>query len=445
MMSNPLASAPTAKTNSPLAKKVTIVGGGVIGVTTAFFMQQAGFEVRLLEATDKIAAATSKANGGQLSVSHAEPWATPDLPGQLPKLLSSKHAPLKIKLTLDPHQYRWLLSFLRECLPARHLKNTLKLTRLGLESRAALAQIHKVLAHHKVDLTYARRDQGILHFYTHLDALASAQKPSKIKRAAGLAHRWVTSEEAKALEPALSSVKGLLRASFTPSDSSGDARLFSLKLSRFVLQQGAKIRLGAKVNRLKTDTSTNQITSLLLDSGETINLRDGEILVLCTGVHTPKLTRPLGIYPQIYPAKGYSATYDVLDPSRVPEISLIDDEYKLVYSRFTEAGLGGDFGSGRDVLRVAGMAEIGGYDLTLDPLRANLITERVSALFGDAVNLETPNYWCGLRPSTPSNLPYVCRTPVSNLWLNAGHGTLGWTQAAGSAKRLSDLITASIY
>ena len=405
-------------------RQVTVIGAGVIGVTTAWFLNQAGFNVRLIDANPAAAMGTSKANGGQLSVSHAEPWARPELFSELPRLLWGHGQPLKILPRFDPSQYKWLLAFLRECSASRHEHNIRTLIALGFESRAAMQKLES-----RACLDYARRDQGIAHIYTSEEEFARAERALSLMIDAGLGRTLLTREQLIEIDPSLGQIPKLRGGTFTQDDSSGDAHLFTTGLLKELKPQ-IELMLGTKVSRLMVNQGQVIGFHTYSDVGseKEVQLRPHEQLVLACGELTPKLTKPVGIDPMIYPVKGYSATFEVLRAQLAPQTSLIDDEYKLVFSRFTT--------SSSDVLRVAGMAEVGASS-EFDHARAKLITERVKMLFPAALDLDDPEYWQGFRPCTPSNIPVVGPTAVGRLWLNAGHGTLGWTLAAGSAARLT--------
>lgn len=412
-------------------KQVTIIGAGVVGVTTAWYLNQAGFAVTVVERQPAAGLETSYANGGQISVSHAEPWANPSAPKQLVKWLTQPDAPLRFRPTLDVRQYRWGLEFLRQCSPANTERNIAQLVNLGLYSRAALKLLNDTLK-----LTYQRKRQGILHFYTEQASFSSAQQAAKLMRQFGCERQILSPSEAIATEPALASIDSLVGATFTADDESGNAVEFTQGLAEQCAKNGVRFLYDTAVTGIYKNSSGNSISHINITQNTHHDTLPVDALVLCAGSYSPRLAAPLGVELLIYPAKGYSATFQVTDVSKVPQVSLTDDEQKLVFSRFS--------GGTQDVLRVAGMAEVGGahggFDTELNMARATLITKRVLTLFPQGLNDQDITYWTGLRPSTPSNVPYIGKSNIANLWLNTGHGTLGWTHACGSAKALALLM-----
>ncbi len=412
--------------------RVIVLGAGLIGTTSAYYLQSLGHEVTVIDRQAAPGAETSFANGGQISVSHAEPWANPGAPLKLLGWLGRQDAPLLFRLRADMRQWLWGLSFLRNCTPARTRHNIQQIVRLGTYSREALQQLRA-----DTGIQYEQRTQGILHFYTNAREFEGALKPTEQMQALGCDRRLIDADEAVRLEPALAHVRGQIAgATYTAEDESGDANLFTRELARIAAATGVQFRQSHHVTALRT---TGAGASRHIDHVEVTNADgryeriQGDAYVLAMGSFSPLLAQPLGLHLPIYPAKGYSVTLPVLDPAKAYQVSLTDDEFKLVFSRYT--------GAQGDRLRIAGTAEFNGYDRNLDPVRCEAIVRRVQQLFPGAGDTGRAQFWSGLRPATPSNVPLIGRSPIANLFLNTGHGTLGWTHACGSGMALADLVS----
>lgn len=404
--------------------KVIVLGAGLLGVASAHFLRQQGHEVEVIDRQAAPAAETSFANGGQISVSHAEPWANPGAPLKLLKWLGRADAPLLFRLRADIHQWLWGLLFLRECTPARTRHNIEQIVRLGTYSRDTLQALRG-----EMGIEYDRRSQGILHFYTDEREFADAQGPAAQMRELGCDRRVISADEAVRIEPALRHVRPRLAgATFTAQDESGDARRFVLALAQRCKADGVRFLMNHHVTALREAGGRVDHVEATDPEGGFQRLR-ADAYVLALGSFSPALVRPLGIRLPIYPAKGYSVTLPVLDDAKAHQVSLTDDEYKLVFSR-----LG-------DRLRIAGTAEFNGHDRRLDAGRCDAILRRVEDLFPGAGDTARASFWTGLRPATPSNLPLIGRSRVPNLFLNTGHGTLGWTHACGSGKSLAAIVS----
>ncbi|HLT27551.1 MAG TPA: D-amino acid dehydrogenase [Zeimonas sp.] len=403
--------------------KIVVIGAGVVGVTTAYFLNRQGFDVVVVDRGQEPASETSFANGGQISVSHAEPWANPTALRRAARWLLRADAPLRLRLRADPRQWLWLAGFVRECTNARTRRNIGELVRLGIYSRAVLQRLRD-----EAGLAYDQRMRGILHFYTDPREFEAAHEPARLMREFGCERSIVSVDEAIAIEPALRHARALLvGATFTPADESGDAHAFTVQLAARCRAAGVEFRMGHQVTALRASGTRVEHVEAIDAHGRYEAIRASRY-VLAAGSYSPLLAAPLGIRLAVYPAKGYSVTMPVRDTSRAFEVSLTDDEHKLVFSR-----LG-------DRLRIAGTAELAGYDRRLDLDRCRAMLRRIEQLMPGAGDAASARFWSGLRPSTPSNLPYVGGTRIANLYLNTGHGTLGWTLACGSAKALADLI-----
>lgn len=403
--------------------KVLVLGAGVVGVSCAYFLARQGFEVTVVDRHAEVAAETSFANGGQISVSHAEPWANPSTPLKALRWLARTDAPLRWRPRADARQLRWVSAFLRECTAGRTHHNIGQLVRLGIYSRDALQALRR-----ETGIVYDERTRGILHLYTDAREFAAAHEPARLMREFGCERRIVSVDEAIAIEPALRSARPLLAgATWTESDESGDARLFTVRLAAVCRELGVRFLMNHQVTALRASGGRFEYVEATDPQGGYVSLH-ARRCVLALGSYSALLAAPLGVRLNIYPAKGYSVTMPVRDPACAPEVSLTDDEHKLVFSRLGNR------------LRVAGTAEIAGYDRALDPQRCRAILRRVERLLPGAGNAGEAQFWSGLRPSTPSNVPYVGTTRIEDLYLDTGHGTLGWTLACGSGKALAELM-----
>jgi D-amino-acid dehydrogenase len=406
--------------------RVLVLGAGVVGVCTAWFLREAGHEVVVVDRQAAPAMETSFANGGQISVSHAEPWANPAAPGKILQWLGRPDAPLLFRPRLELQQWLWGLAFLRECLPGRSTANIRSILRLALHSRDVVKRLRRELGLH-----YDCVERGILHFYTDRREFEASLAPAELMRQLGCHRQSITAREAVAIEPALATIEHrIVGADYCAEDESGDAHRFTQELASRCAQQGIEFRFETTVTALiLADGRVSGATVARDDESQTLH---ADATVICLGVPAVPLLRRLGMRLMVYPGKGYSATYTVVDPARAPLVSLTDDEFKLVFSR-----LGGR-------LRVAGTAEIGARGLDLDPVRCETLTRRTRELFPAACDYARPEYWAGMRPVTPSNVPYLGPTRVPGLFLNTGHGTLGWTLGPGNGELIAQAVSGAV-
>jgi D-amino-acid dehydrogenase len=404
--------------------KVVVLGAGVIGTATAWFLRVAGHEVTVLERQPVAGTETSFANGGQIAVSHAEPWANPSAPGKILRWIGQPDAPLLVRPRLDWHQWVWGVQFLVECLSSRNKRNMLRSLAISKYSGAALREVRAATG-----IAYDDLQRGILQLYTDREGFEDAVRAAELVRGYGIAREVKTPEQCVALEPALGVRRDwIVGGTYTATDESGDAYKFTRALAELGAERGIEFRYGVTVESIATaDNAVRGVRAVNEAQRKEVLVADA--YVVCLASYTPKLLDPIGVRTLIYPLKGYSATLPIVAPDCAPTISLTDDAKKLVFTR-----LG-------DRLRVAGTAELAGYDLGLDRVRCEAITRRAVEWFGDAVDAHRVEYWAGLRPATPSNVPYIGRTRYPNLYLNAGHGTLGWTMAAGSGKALAEIVS----
>ena len=419
--------------------KVLVLGAGIIGVSTAWHLLERGHDVTVIDRQLDAALETSFANAAQISVSYCEPWASKDTPLKALKWMLRDDAPLLFKPRLDWQQWRWSWQFLMQCNDAAFERNVQQIVALGAYSHEALKEVVAATG-----IEYNRLERGIAHFYTDQKSFDAAAEASKLMRKYGVDRRLVSTDEFIAIEPAYAAFKHrIVGGTYTASDESGDARVFTQALAQHCASRGARFLFGHDIEGLnKVGGAIESIAVSARNSRVTghsgMNLKADAVVVAC-GSYSAPLLRTVGVDLPIYPGKGYSATFKILKPAEAPFVSAIDDGNKCAISRL------GDY------LRVAGTIEVGGYNLSLStPLakaRCAMLASRVEQVLPGVCDTRleenggTPNFWTGLRPATPTNIPYIGRTKVRGLWVNAGHGTLGWTHGAGSGKAIAELIS----
>ncbi len=401
---------------------ILVLGAGVVGTTTAWYLQKQGHQVTVVDRQNQAGLETSYANGGQISVSHAEPWANPSAPLKVMKWLFQPDAPLLFRPTLDPAQWRWALSFLGQCTSARAAHNIRQIVNLGTYSRSQLQALRK-----EAGIEYDHLEKGILHFYTNPAEFDGAMEPTRIMQDLGCDRQVIDADRSVELEPALKPIRNRIAgATYTSEDESGDARMFTQNLAKRCSEAGVAFRYGTEI--LGVEHAGERVLGVqTLCDGRHETLR-ADAYVLSMGSFSAALARQLGIFLNIYPAKGYSITVPVKNEEAAFKVSLTDDEHKLVYSRLGNR------------MRVAGMAELSGYSRKLNYTRCRAIVRRTAEVMPEAGYWDQAEFWSGLRPATPSNVPYIGKSHFANLYLNTGHGTLGWTHSCGSAAALADII-----
>ena len=403
--------------------KVLVLGAGVIGTCTAWYLAGRGHEVTVVERQPGAGLETSFANGSQISVSHSEPWANPDAPIKLLKWLWREDSPLLFRLRMDPHQWSWGIRFFYECMPWRTPENSRRMVTLSAYSREKLAELRNTTS-----IDYDALERGILHYFTDDASFEDAVRAAPALRDYGLQMQAKTPEECVAVEPALAQFRDRIKgAMYTPDDESGDAHKFTVNLAQMAAAKGVRFLYGHEIAGLGATGSA--LAGVSVRQGSTESVLTADAYVVALGSYSPLLTRRIGIDLPIYPAKGYSATVNVIDAAKAPRVSITDDAAKIVFSRLGNR------------LRIAGTAELSGYSLELNKVRCEALTRRAQLVFPDAADYSNATYWTGLRPSTPSNVPLIGRTKYDNLFLNTGHGTLGWTMAAGSGAALADIVS----
>ncbi len=426
--------------------KILVLGAGIIGISTAWHLLQRGHEVTVVERQTDAALETSFGNAGQISVSYCEPWANRDAPLKALKWMFDKEAPLLFRPQLPFGdgwlQWRWGLQFLAQCNDAAFARNVQQIVALGIYSHAALKDVVQATG-----IDYHRLERGIAHFYTDQKSFEAASHASELMRQYGVERRMVSRDELLQIEPAFTAYGAhITGGTYTPSDESGDARAFTQALAQHCAAAGATLRYGQQVQHL--NIQSNAIKSIAVSAyAESVGAQnnsqletlEADAVVVACGSYSAPLLRSVGVDLPIYPGKGYSATFPLLRPEAAPEVSTIDDGRKIAMTRMG------------DVLRVAGTIELGGFDLSLDSpvarARCHMLSRRIEEILPGVCDTRTPEqggnpqYWSGLRTATPTNIPFIGQTRLRGLWVNAGHGTLGWTHGAGSGKALAELIS----
>jgi D-amino-acid dehydrogenase len=414
--------------------RVVVMGAGIIGTSTAWHLLQRGHEVTLVDRQPDAALETSFANAAQISVSYCEPWANREAPLKALKWMFDKQAPLLLRPQWDPAQWGWLLRFLAQCNDTAFERNVAQIVSLGAYSHATLKEMVA-----DTGIEYQRSQKGIAHFYTDAKAFDDAGKAADTMRRHGVQRKVVSREELLRIEPALASIgHRLVGGTYTETDEHGDARVFTQKLAALCGARGARLLFSHRIDRLETEAGEMKRLHVSDTATGQAGVLEADAFVVACGSYTAPLLKSIGVNVPIYPGKGYSATLNVLQPDRAPQVSMIDDGRKIALSRLGNR------------LRVAGTIELGGFDLSLDTpvarARCHMLLNRIEEIFPGVMDTRTPEqggdpaFWCGLRPATPTNIPMIGRTPVSRLWINAGHGTLGWTHGAGSGRAMAELI-----
>jgi D-amino-acid dehydrogenase len=403
-----------------------VLGGGVVGINTAYWLLRAGRSVCIVDRQPAAGLETSFANGGQVSVSHAEPWANPSAPLKVLKWLLRGDAPLLFRPRLDVHQWLWIAKFLVDCWPSRADRHTAEIVRLGTESRGLIQKVRAEEGFH-----YDERSKGILHFYRDRREFEAAIPVAELMRKYGCDRKVIDADQVVEIEPALAEKRHeIVGATYTAADESGDALKFTQALAQVCAKHGAVFHYSHQVTAFDADRRDGVARGVEICGPDGYRMLRARDIVVSMGSWSAPFLRPYGVRLNIYPAKGYSVTIPTNGSNTAPVTSLTDDELKLVYSN-----LGGR-------LRIAGTAELSGYSRNLNLTRCHAILNAVRNLFPRAGDFDRATFWSGLRPATPSNIPYVGRTRYRNLWLNTGHGTLGWTLGAGSGFRVANMIAA---
>lgn len=399
--------------------KTVVLGSGVIGVTTAYYLAQAGHEVTVVDRQAGPALETSFANAGEVSPGYASPWAAPGIPAKAVRWLMMRHAPLILRPELNVPTLSWLLATLRNCTAARYARNKGRMVRLAEYSRDLLVDLRR-----ETGIAYDERTLGTLQLFRTQAQLDGVAKDVAVLRETGVPFELLDAAGCQAAEPGLAHARdpvvGGLRL---PNDETGDCYKFTVALAELAAAKGVTFRYGVDVRALRQ--AGGRVVAVDTSEGDIA----ADVVVAALGSYTPALLKPLGLRLPIYPVKGYSITVPIADKARAPVSTLLDETYKVAITR-----LG-------DRIRVGGMAEISGFNNRLEPRRRATLEHSLQSLFPDAGEISAGSFWAGLRPMTPDGTPIVGPTRLPNLFINAGHGTLGWTMACGSGRLIADIMS----
>jgi D-amino-acid dehydrogenase len=397
--------------------RVIVLGSGVVGVTTAYYLARAGIEVTVIDRQPGPGLDTSFANAGQISPGYASPWAAPGIPLKAFKWLFQRHAPLAIQPDGSLFQLQWMWEMFKNCDADRYAVNKERMVRLAEYSRDCIRALRA-----ETGIAYEGRQQGTLQLFRTQAQFDGAAKDIEVLKHAGVPFELLTREQLAQAEPALAHVRDKLVGGLRlPNDETGDCQLFTARLAQMARDLGVRFQFDTVIERL--DIANGQVTGVHTDKGRVTADR----YVLALGSYSRLLLKDRFRVP-VYPLKGYSITVPIVDAARAPVSTILDETYKIAVTRFD------------DRIRVGGMAEIAGYSRALNPRRRATLELVVNDLFPGGGDVARATFWTGLRPMTPDSTPIVGATPLRNLYLNTGHGTLGWTMACGSASVIADLV-----
>lgn len=398
--------------------KVAVLGAGVVGVTSAYYLAKAGHEVTVIDRQPGAALETSHANAGEISPGYASPWAAPGIPMKAVKWLLMDHPPLILRPKLDPAMIGWLLAMLRNCTPARYALNKARMVRLAEYSRDRLIDLRA-----ETGIRYDERMRGTLQLFRTQHQLDGVAKDIEVLKAGGVPFEVLDRAGCIAAEPGLANARDTLVGGLRlPHDETGDCFMFTTALAKLACELGVNFQYETAITGLRIEAG--RVAGVVTNRGEV----KADAYLVALGSYSPALVRPLGLRLPVYPVKGYSITVPIAQPERAPVSTLLDESYKIAITR-----LG-------DRIRVGGMAEISGFTNDLRPERRRTLEHSLESLFPDAGTPREATFWSGLRPMTPDGTPVIGATAVDNLFLNTGHGTLGWTMACGSGQVIADMI-----
>ncbi|OQS37211.1 D-amino acid dehydrogenase [Chromobacterium haemolyticum] len=399
--------------------KVIVLGGGVLGVSTAWYLAKAGCEVTVLERQEGVALETSFGNAGQISPGYSTPWAAPGIPLKAAKWLFQRHAPLAVKPDGSLYQLQWIAKMLANCNEDAYAVNKSRMMRLAEYSRDKMKELRA-----ETGIGYEARQGGTLQLFRSQAQVDGVSKDIAVLKECGVDFNVLDRDGCAEVEPALASVKYKLTGGLQlPNDETGDCNLFTARLAEMARAKGVEFRFGVTVDGIESDGK--RITGIRVGD----DLLTADHYVVAMGSFSRDMVKSLGIDIPVYPVKGYSLTVPITNPAGAPVSTVLDETYKVAITRFD------------DRIRVGGMAELSGYDLSLNPRRRETLEMVVGDLYPNGGDIPAASFWTGLRPMTPDGTPIVGGTRFANLSLNTGHGTLGWTMGAGSGKVLADIIT----
>ena len=404
--------------------KVLILGSGVIGVTSAYYLAQQGFDVTVIDRQPAVGLETSFANAGQISPGYSAPWAAPGVPLKAIKWLFQRHAPLALKADFTLWQWQWTLKLLQNCTAKRYDTNKERMVRLAEYSRDCIIELRK-----NTGIAYEGRTGGTLQVFRRQKQLDAEAKDIAVLSRLGVPFEHLDPDGCARAEPALALVKDkLLGGLRLPHDETGDCQLFTTNLAEKAKALGVKFRQDVTIERLIT--SNNKLSGVEISTNVGKETLQADQYVVALGSYSRQLMQGLGLQLPVYPVKGYSLTVPVINSAAAPISTVMDETYKVAITRFD------------DRIRVGGMAELAGFDLSLNPRRRKTLEMVLNGLFPNGGDISKSQFWTGLRPMTPDGTPIIGKASeaYNNVWLNTGHGTLGWTMACGSGQLLADLM-----
>ncbi|MBV7299027.1 D-amino acid dehydrogenase [Enterovibrio paralichthyis] len=402
--------------------KALVLGSGVVGLMSAWYLQKAGYQVTVVDRQSRSAEETSFANAGQISYGYSSPWAAPGIPQKAIRWLLEEHAPLKVKPSLDPALMKWASQMLVNCQLDRYKVNKSRMLGIANHSRQCLIELRD-----KHNIEYQGRQKGTLQVFRNQKQLDAVEKDIALLEQSGTRYQRMSVEECIKQEPGLTAVSHKLTGGlYLPDDETGDCYLFCQQMTELAKAHGVEFMFDTQVQDVKREGT--RITRVVTDKGEL----EADVYVVAMGSYSTKFMAGLGLSIPVYPVKGYSLTVPITDESQAPTSTVMDETYKVALTRFD------------DRIRVAGTAELAGFDPSIPEKRKATISMVVKDLFPNSGDFAKAEFWTGFRPMTPDGTPLIGKTPFTNLFTNTGHGTLGWTMACGSGHLLAQIITDQI-
>ncbi|NNH88929.1 D-amino acid dehydrogenase [Acinetobacter terrae] len=397
--------------------RVIVLGSGVIGVASAYYLAQQGASVTVLDRQAGPAEETSFGNAGQISPGYSTPWAAPGIPFKAVKWMFQHHAPLAINMDGSMWQLQWMAQMLKNCNPQSYAINKERMTRVAEYSRDCLRDLRKATGIH-----YENRSKGTLQVFRNEAQLEAVQRDIQVLKECGVDYELLLKEDLAKVEPALAFAQDkLVGGLHLPNDETGDCYLFTNALANLAKDMGVDFKFNQNVEKLVLEG--DEIKGVVVDG----KVLTADRYVLAFGSYSRDFLKPLNLDLPVYPVKGYSLTIPIVDPAFAPQSTVLDETYKIAITRFDER------------IRVGGMAELSGFNHGLNENRRATLQMVTQDLFPGG-DMQQATFWTGLRPMTPDSTPIIGATRFSNLFLNTGHGTLGWTMACGSGKLISDLV-----
>ncbi|MBD0040635.1 D-amino acid dehydrogenase [Acinetobacter baumannii] len=397
--------------------RVIVLGSGVIGVASAYYLARQGAEVTVLDRQSGPAEETSFGNAGQISPGYSTPWAAPGIPFKAVKWMFQHHAPLAINLDGSMWQLQWMAQMLKNCNPQSYAVNKERMMRVAEYSRDCLRELRKDTGIH-----YENRAKGTLQLFRKEAQMEAVQRDISVLEECGVSYELLNANELGRVEPALANAQDkLVGGLHLPNDETGDCYLFTNALAQIAKELGVNFQFNQNVEKLIVEG--DQIKGVQVNG----KILTADRYVLAFGSYSRDFLKPLDLQLPVYPVKGYSLTIPIVDPAFAPQSTVLDETYKIAITRFDQR------------IRVGGMAELSGFNLGLNEDRRATLQMVTQDLFPGG-DMEQASFWTGLRPMTPDSTPIIGATRFKNLFLNTGHGTLGWTMACGSGKLISDIV-----